>query len=103
MNDKAVELGLEHTHYTDPSGLDPANVSSARDMARLIAFVSATTSASRPSCRSPSTARRPSRRQIVVHTTNRLLATDVQVQGGKTGFIRDAGYCLATLLAAAAG
>jgi D-alanyl-D-alanine endopeptidase (penicillin-binding protein 7) len=97
MNAKAAELGLEHTHYTDPSGLEPTNVSSARDMARLIAF--AGNDAQISSIMQMSEYRTVTdRRQIVVHTTNRLLATDVQVQGGKTGFIRDAGYCLATLL-----
>jgi D-alanyl-D-alanine endopeptidase (penicillin-binding protein 7) len=97
MNDKAVELGLDHTHYADPSGLDPGNVASARDMARLIAFVSndeRISSIMRKTEYRAST----SRRQVVVHNTNRLLGSDVQVQGGKTGFIRDAGYCLATLL-----
>jgi D-alanyl-D-alanine carboxypeptidase len=38
------------------------------------------------------------RRPIVVHNTNRLVGGDVDVRGGKTGFIRKAGYCLATLL-----
>jgi D-alanyl-D-alanine endopeptidase (penicillin-binding protein 7) len=97
MNAKAVELGLEHTHYADPSGLDPGNVASARDMARLIAFVSNDERIS-PIMRKTEYRATTSRRQIVVHTTNRLLGSDVQVQGGKTGFIRDAGYCLATLL-----
>ena len=39
-----------------------------------------------------------SRRVIKVRSTNRLLGTDVDVVGGKTGFIRKAGYCLATLV-----
>ena len=97
MNAKAVELGLEHTHYADPSGLDPNNVSSARDMAHLIAFAAndeRISSIMRKSEYRVAT----DRRAIVVHTTNRLLGSDVDVQGGKTGFIRDAGYCLATLL-----
>ena len=37
MNEKARELGLQQTSYTDPSGLLADNVSSAFDMARLIA------------------------------------------------------------------
>ena len=40
MNEKATELGLQSTNYADPSGLDPANVSSAYDMARLITYAS---------------------------------------------------------------
>ena len=42
-------------------------------------------------------ARRPS--QINVHSTNQLVMQgDVDVQAGKTGFISNGGYCLATLL-----
>src|SRR5262249_7660291 len=36
MNEKAAELGLQSTHYADPSGLLSENVSSAYDIARLI-------------------------------------------------------------------
>jgi len=39
------------------------------------------------------------RRSITVHSTNQLVMNgDVDVLGGKTGFIRSAGYCLASLL-----
>ena len=41
MNEKAVELGLNSTHYVDTSGLLSDNVSSAYDMARLITLASA--------------------------------------------------------------
>ena len=40
MNQKADDLGLDHTAYTDPSGLYADNISSAYDMARLISFAS---------------------------------------------------------------
>jgi D-alanyl-D-alanine endopeptidase (penicillin-binding protein 7) len=98
MNEKALELGLEHTAYADPSGLLSANVSSAYDMARLISFASADD-------RMASIMRKPhytvltSRRVININNTHQLLVKgDVDVRGGKTGFISKAGYCLATLL-----
>jgi serine-type D-Ala-D-Ala endopeptidase (penicillin-binding protein 7) len=97
MNEKAKELGLESTHYADSSGLDSANISSAFDMARLIAFASndeRIASIMRKSEQTLST----SRRTVTVHNTNKLIGGDLQVKGGKTGFIRQAGYCLATLL-----
>jgi D-alanyl-D-alanine endopeptidase (penicillin-binding protein 7) len=38
-------------------------------------------------------------RSVTVRSTNQILrAGDMDVLGGKTGFIRRAGYCLATLL-----
>lgn len=39
MNDKAVQLGLSHTHFANPHGLDAeGHYSSANDMARLTAY-----------------------------------------------------------------
>ena len=38
------------------------------------------------------------RRTVTLHNTNHLVGTDVDVRGGKTGFISKSGYCLATLL-----
>src|SRR5512147_2974888 len=36
MNAKAQQLGMNDTHFTDPTGLSSSNVSSARDLARLV-------------------------------------------------------------------
>src|SRR5262249_48552758 len=99
MNEKAEELGLHSTHYADPSGLLSDNVSSAYDMARLIAHVSSDD-------RIASIMRTPeytfytgSNRPVTFHSTkHRLGRSDVDVLAGKTGFITAAGYCLATLL-----
>jgi D-alanyl-D-alanine endopeptidase (penicillin-binding protein 7) len=98
MNAKAVELGLAQTKYADPSGLLATNVSSAYDMARLIAFASADE-------RIGSIMRKAShtvvagKRTINVNSTNQLVKTgEYDVLGGKTGFIGRSGYCLATLL-----
>jgi serine-type D-Ala-D-Ala endopeptidase (penicillin-binding protein 7) len=98
MNEKAVELGLESTKYVDPSGLFNANLSSAYDMARLISYVSGNERIA-SIMRTPSYTLAAGRRNITVSSTNQLVkAGDVDVQAGKTGFIRAAGYCLATLL-----
>ena len=35
MNDFAKNLGMTHTHYEDPSGVSPKNISSADDLLRL--------------------------------------------------------------------
>jgi D-alanyl-D-alanine endopeptidase (penicillin-binding protein 7) len=98
MNEKATELGLERTRYADPSGLLSTNVSSAYDMARLIAYVSADD-------RIGATMRKAShtvyagKRTINVNSTNQLVRTgEYDVLAGKTGFITNSGYCLATML-----
>jgi D-alanyl-D-alanine endopeptidase (penicillin-binding protein 7) len=104
MNEKADELGLEHTAYVDPSGLLNDNISSAYDMARLIAFASEDDRIG-PIMRTPEYSFRTARGRIVtVRNTNQILRTgDIDVVGGKTGFISKAGYCLATLLKLPAG
>jgi D-alanyl-D-alanine endopeptidase (penicillin-binding protein 7) len=98
MNEKAEELGLQSTHYADPSGLLSENVSSAYDMARLITHASQDERISaimRTSEYTVYSLKRP----ITFHSTNHLLGrTDVEVRAGKTGFISKAGYCLATVL-----
>jgi serine-type D-Ala-D-Ala endopeptidase (penicillin-binding protein 7) len=98
MNQKAVELGLTSTSYADPSGLLSANVSSAYDMAKLITYVSADDRISSVMRKQNYTVH-AGRRSINIHSTNQLVMKgDVDVQAGKTGFIRNSGYCLATLL-----
>jgi D-alanyl-D-alanine endopeptidase (penicillin-binding protein 7) len=98
MNSKAADLGLKSTSYADPSGLLSANVSSAYDMARLITYVSGDERIA-SIMRMPTYTVQAGRRVINIHSTNQLVMNgDVDVQAGKTGFIRNAGYCLATLL-----
>ena len=98
MNEKAIELGLESTTFTDPSGLNPANISSAYDLSRLISYASGN-EVMAPIMRTQNYSAAVGRRTVNIHNTNRLLGGDgVEVMAGKTGFISKAGYCLATLL-----
>jgi len=104
MNQKADDLGLDHTAYTDPSGLYADNISSAYDMARLISFASEDDRIG-PIMRTPEYSfrtipqSRRAARIVTVRNTNQILRSgDMDVLGGKTGFISKAGYCLATLL-----
>src|SRR5262249_49555967 len=36
MNRKAVELGMQSSHFIDPAGIDPGNVSTANDLLELL-------------------------------------------------------------------
>ena len=99
MNEKAAELGLESTTYVDPAGIFNANVSSAYDMARLISFASGNERMAGDHAHAVVQRSTPAAGRSRVSSTNQLVKTgDVDVQAGKTGFIRQAGYCLATLL-----
>ena len=90
MNAAARKLGLTHTHYTTPVGLDTAgNYSSADDLETLAVAL----------MRDPFFAAVVRERSaylphgIEVNNTNDLLAYDFIV-GIKTGHTLDAGYCL---------
>jgi D-alanyl-D-alanine endopeptidase (penicillin-binding protein 7) len=98
MNNRAKMLGLESTTYADPSGLLAENVSSAYDQARLIATASANEQISEI-MRKSSYTMNIGKRVITANSTNQIVRTgDIDVVGGKTGFISRSGYCLATLL-----
>jgi len=94
MNAKAKELGMNDTHYVEPTGLSSQNKSSARDLAVLVNAAHQV-----PLLREYSTTSsldvELGRRQVQFHTTDRLVASpawDIGLQ--KTGFINEAGQCL---------
>ena len=98
MNERAAELGLADTRYADSSGLLSANLSSALDMARLIAHASADERIGAIMRLGEHAVHTP-KRTITIRNTNHLLGRgDVDVRAGKTGFITKSGYCLVTLL-----
>jgi serine-type D-Ala-D-Ala endopeptidase (penicillin-binding protein 7) len=94
MNAKARALGLVDTAFTESTGLSSANVSTARDLAKLVQAASRY-----PLIRELSTAPEltvdTGVRQITFRNTNRLVGAEswgVQLQ--KTGYISEAGQCL---------
>ena len=97
MNEKAIELGLVDTSFADPSGLDADNLSSAFDLSRLIVYAAGNEQIA-TIMQTEEYRIRTNRRRVRIRNTNKLLGDDLDVWGGKTGFIRKAGYCLAALL-----
>jgi len=95
MNRKAVELGLTGTRFTEFTGLDEHNVSTASDVARLL-HAAANESLIADITTTRSYAFRTQRRAHAISNTNRLLYGRYEILGGKTGFILEAGYCFAT-------
>lgn len=94
MNVKARLLGLWNTRFHDSTGLNPANVSSPRDLAKLVAA-----SASYPLIRQFSTS--PERYVDINGRTHRFGNTNSLVRSpewaisvSKTGYISEAGRCL---------
>lgn len=95
MNAEARQLGLRHTHYSTPIGLDtPGNFSSAFDLARLAGY---------DMSHSPFFARIVDLPRAVLHSGSRvrqvlnrndLVGRYGWVNGVKTGHTADAGYVL---------
>lgn len=96
MNNLAFRMGLENTHFVDPTGLYSGNVSSAEDYVKLarLAFdneiISEITSKKSYQFRALN-----KKVNHTVYNTNRLVYGDYKIKGGKTGYISQSGYCLA--------
>jgi len=94
MNAKARELGMNDTHYVDSNGLSSSNVSSARDLAKLVA-VAHEEALLRQYSTDPNAVVEVSGRPMQFHNTNYLVALpDWNIGLQKTGFINEAGRCL---------
>jgi D-alanyl-D-alanine carboxypeptidase (penicillin-binding protein 5/6) len=94
MNRAAASLGLEHTHYANPIGLDEAgNYSSARDLVTLAADLLSSRLFARI-VDTPEAVLRSGSAKRRVTTRNTLLLSDPTVVGVKTGHTIEAGYVL---------
>ena len=94
MNARAQELGLEETSYANPIGFDdPANLSSASDLAAL-ARVLLRNERFAAIVDLPEATLRSGARRRTIDNRNRLIATHPFVDGVKTGHTRSAGYVL---------
>ncbi len=96
MNRKARTLGMNNTHFTDATGLDANNVSTAQDLARLLRAARGYPLIRRATT-TLSTEVRPYKKRGPVRyvNTNRLLKDPTWDIGlSKTGYIDEAGRCL---------
>lgn len=98
MNDKARSLGMRKTHFVDPTGLSSDNVSSPRDLVKLLKAVSKQPLIHRYTTDDRYEIEVGRGRQLVYNNTNRLVRkADWDIQISKTGFINEAGECLVML------
>ncbi|WP_407637851.1 D-alanyl-D-alanine endopeptidase [Erwinia oleae] len=96
MNAKAQSLGMTHTRYVEPTGLSTMNVSTARDLTKLLIATKrypligqlSTTHEDMATFRSPNYT-------LPFRNTNHLVyRPDWNIQLTKTGFTNQAGHCL---------
>ena len=109
MNASAKKLGLNRTVFSEPTGIDDANVSTAREFAIVANDVFSSSTVRRFAQTSSRTLRLlPSGKRITVKNSDSLLTQpqydDVLVEGGKTGYLgEDGGWNLSVVLKSANG
>lgn len=94
MNAKARSLGLKETRFIDPAGIHRGNVSSARDLARMVdAAYQYRLIRTYTTCKESTVY--AGQRALLFRNTNSLLKNPQwQIGLSKTGFIDEAGRCL---------
>lgn len=95
MNAKATMLGMQETHFADPTGLSSANRSSARDLAKLVQAAHQYPIIRQYSTDTETFVANGSGRMLGFNNTNRLVKNpEWNIGLQKTGFISEAGQCL---------
>ncbi len=101
MNARAKKLGLTQTHFYEPTGMNPKNVTTASEMSQLAlaAFMKKEIGAA-ASTEEYQIKPRGSRVTHTIRNTNHLMseAPELDILGGKTGYLENSMYNFATLV-----
>ena len=97
MNAKVQALGLTHTKYYDATGLDARNVSTARELIRLVA-VSSGYAPVNLAAKTPQVKIQLRKRWLIFKNTNPIIGQRHEFIVSKTGYIKAAGGCIAMML-----
>ncbi len=97
MNQKAKDLGLMQTEFSDAVGLNNDNLSTAKDVARLAQAALNQPDIAAAAVRSSYRFQTVAGQEKALESTDWLLEGDLpkglQVLGGKTGYTDQSGYC----------
>ena len=94
MNAKAQVLGMDATKFVDPTGLSSANVSTAHDLARLVAAAHEYPLIRQYSTRESATVQALGRPLGYRNTNGLVRSAQWDIGLSKTGYISEAGRCL---------
>ena len=94
MNDMAAELQMGDTRFVDPTGLSAGNVSSARDLAKLVRAAHGYPLIREYSTRDRAIVKAFNRPLRFVNTNNLVRNSHWEIDLSKTGYISEAGRCL---------
>lgn len=95
MNRKALALGMNDTHFVDPTGLHSENVSTAQDLVKLVLAAQGYDAIQRATTTRVHDVEVGNNRQMQFRNTNPLVRNAKWEIGlSKTGYISEAGRCL---------
>jgi D-alanyl-D-alanine endopeptidase (penicillin-binding protein 7) len=105
MNRKVKKLGLEHTVFYDPTGLDERNVSTAHEVAKILHHAFQYDLIADITAKKKYLAKILNRKNAFrqFSNTNLLVQSPYRVLTGKTGYIIESDYCLAAIVKNGAG
>jgi serine-type D-Ala-D-Ala endopeptidase (penicillin-binding protein 7) len=96
MNNKAITLGMTRTEYTDPTGIEETNVSTARDLIKLI--ISARSYTEIVGATKASVELKVKKHWWQFSNTNPLVRATDDIVVSKTGYIHQSGGCVVMLM-----
>jgi len=94
MNEKAAELGMSDSQFIEPTGLSPSNVSSPRDLVKLVRAAHSYPLIREYSTRDKATVKAFNRPLRFVNTNGLVRNSHWEIELSKTGYISEAGRCL---------
>ena len=95
MNQKAAELGMHRTRFVDSTGLSSENVSTAEDLAKMVAAAYRYPVIQQYTTLTGYAVQSASGRVLAYNNSNGLVKSDQwQIDVSKTGYIAEAGRCL---------
>jgi len=94
MNRKAAELGMTDSRFVDPTGLNSGNVSSARDLAKLVNAAHGYELIREFSTQARTTVTVYGRPMTFRNTNGLVRSSHWEIGLSKTGYISEAGRCL---------
>jgi D-alanyl-D-alanine endopeptidase (penicillin-binding protein 7) len=99
MNEKAKSLGMNNTHYVDPTGLFKDNVSTAEDLVKLVLAASKYPIINEDSNKEKVVIPIKKKKVAEFHNTNHLVGQGLDFIVSKTGWIHDSGGCIVMMVA----
>jgi D-alanyl-D-alanine endopeptidase (penicillin-binding protein 7) len=103
MNQKAFSLGMYDTSFTDPTGLFHTNVSTARDLVKLVMAASNYETIKEASNKEKVQIQTNKNSFAIFNNTNSLVGKGYDFIVSKTGWITKSGGCIVMMLNTANG